>query len=205
MKSHHHLKVCIYGTSPRGTCRWAWSQSDLRALEMGIFHCYVSLPEGVWKGVTSSRSWIDVEKTGDSSSDHHPDEECEDEQWQPFELTCWHCYLVVDMDIRTWMISRTPVFQLNRVHNFCISNREFIPAKWVAFIIFMAFMSCILMQHQESLNIQWKVNSMISCSLSVIEAFNLPSIYYDMCRRVDQLPMFGDGPPFMTDILMMGI
>ena len=64
VKSHHHLKVCIPGTSPRDACRWAWSQSDLRALEMGIFYCYVSLPEGIWKGVTSSRSWIDVEKMG---------------------------------------------------------------------------------------------------------------------------------------------
>ena len=73
---------------------------------------------------------------------------------------------------------------------------------WFWWLLCHAF---FLMQHQESLKIQWEVNSMISCSLSVIEAFNLPSIYYDMCRRVDQLPMFGDGPPLMTEILIMGM
>ena len=33
LRSHLHLKVC---TSPRGTCRWARSQSDMPALNMGM-------------------------------------------------------------------------------------------------------------------------------------------------------------------------
>lgn len=33
LRSHLHLKVC---TSPRGTCRWARSQSDMPALKMGM-------------------------------------------------------------------------------------------------------------------------------------------------------------------------
>ena len=37
VKSHYLVEVCIPGTRPRGTYRWAWALSDLCALKMGIF------------------------------------------------------------------------------------------------------------------------------------------------------------------------